>query len=164
MSTHAAIRLDLPPDKLLNLTLLNFLSRIGFVAAVAGIVALLSLGHLLARNPFLIGVQVMAALLMLWARRTFGRRSFHASASPTEGGLVTTGPYRYWRHPIYASIIYFVWAGQIEAPAVLPMLAAVVITLALLLRMLIEERFLAAEYPEYSGYARRAKRLVPFVY
>jgi len=30
--------------------------------------------------------------------------------------------------------------------------------------MLSEERLLRERYPEYADYARRAKRLVPFVY
>jgi protein-S-isoprenylcysteine O-methyltransferase Ste14 len=101
---------------------------------------------------------------MLWARKTFGLRSFHAAASPSEGGLVTTGPYRWWRHPIYASILYFVWAGQVQAPTALAIALAVAATLGLFLRMLLEERFLTATYPEYPQYARRAKRLVPFVF
>jgi protein-S-isoprenylcysteine O-methyltransferase Ste14 len=58
-------------------------------------------------GPITITIQVVAALLMVWARLTFGIRSFHGTANPTAGGLVTTGPYRYFRHPIYAAILYF---------------------------------------------------------
>ena len=142
----------------------NLLSIIAFLVAGAALVALVFVHHLFARSPVLIGVQVAAVLLMLWARKTFGLRSFHAAASASEGGLVTTGPYRYWRHPIYASVIYFVWAGQVEAPAGLPIVIALAATLGLLARMLIEERFLAATYPDYVEYSKRAKRLVPFVF
>ena len=100
---------------------------------------------------------------MLWARATFGLRSFHATANTTKGGLVTTGPYRYWRHPIYASIIYFVWAGQVEQPTILSILPALSVTTGLVTRMVLEEQFLVTAYPEYFEYMRRAKRLVPFV-
>jgi len=141
----------------------NILSIVGFAVAVFGLVWLIMIRHLFASHPVLIGVQVAAVVLMLWARKTFGLRSFHASASTSEGGLVTTGPYRYWRHPIYASIIYFVWAGQVDAPAALPIALAAVVTLGLVTRMLLEERFLREAYPEYVEYARRAKRLIPFV-
>jgi protein-S-isoprenylcysteine O-methyltransferase Ste14 len=41
---------------------------------------------------------------VIWARVAFGRRSFHLAANPTEGGLVTTGPYRLIRHPIYTGV------------------------------------------------------------
>ena len=101
---------------------------------------------------------------MIWARLTFGLRSFHATANTSEGGLVTNGPYRTWRHPIYASIIYFVWAGQIEDPRLTAIAAAAVATAALVVRMVLEEQFLRETYPEYAEYATRAKRLIPFVY
>src|SRR6478672_2769899 len=77
----------------------------------------LFLSHsLIAKLPVGIALQVAAAVLMLWARVTFGARSFHATANPTEGGLVTNGPYRYWRHPIYAAILLFLWAGVLTHP------------------------------------------------
>src|SRR5512143_586758 len=69
------------------------------------------------RGPITITIQIIAALLMVWARLTFGIRSFHGTANPTAGGLVTTGPYRYIRHPIYAAILYFFWAGIAAHPS-----------------------------------------------
>lgn len=139
------------------------LSLLAFVVAVLGLLALLALRHLFATHPVLIGIQVAAVLLMIWARLTFGLRSFHAAADTSEGGLVTRGPYRYWRHPIYASILYFVWAGQVQSPGWRALAAALVVTGGLVIRMLIEEQFLREEYPEYRQYARKAKRFIPFV-
>jgi hypothetical protein len=60
-----------------------------------------------------IAIQVLAISLIVWARFTFGIRSFHATANPTTGGLVRSGPYKYIRHPIYAAVLYFIWAGII---------------------------------------------------
>jgi protein-S-isoprenylcysteine O-methyltransferase Ste14 len=115
-------------------------------------------------GPVSIGLQAAAVLLMLWARVTFGLRSFHASANPTEGKLVTTGPYRYLRHPIYVAILLFVWTGIAVHPSRASLLAGLVATAATLTRMISEETLLRERYPEYADYARRAKRLVPFVY
>src|SRR2546428_10773714 len=70
--------------------------------------------ELLAPGPRGLVVQALAAVLMLWARLTFGWRSFHGGANPTEGGLVTTGPYRWLRHPIYASFLLFLTASLIS--------------------------------------------------
>lgn len=142
----------------------NLLSILGFVLAAAAAVGLFSIHHLFAQSPYLLAVQVAAVLLMIWARKTFGLRSFHAAARTSTGGLITTGPFRYWRHPIYASIIYFVWAGQVEAPSAIPLALAAAVTLGLVSRMLIEERFLRQAYAEYDAYAAKAKRLIPFVY
>ena len=61
---------------------------------VAGVVGLWKTGTLLSPRPAAIALQAIAAVLFVWARATFGLRSFHPAANPTEGGLVTTGPYR----------------------------------------------------------------------
>src|SRR5438067_12980174 len=70
------------------------------VVLVVAVVSLLLRRSLFAHGPLFLGLQVAAAALMLWARVTFGGRSFHAGANPTPGGLVTTGPYRLVRQPI----------------------------------------------------------------
>lgn len=141
----------------------NFLSLIAFLIAVVAMVLLITRHHLVATTPLLIGVQVAAVLLMIWARLTFGFRSFHAAASTSKGELVTTGPYHYLRHPIYAAIIYFVWAGQIQKPDILSLSLALIATGALFIRMILEEDFLKSRYPGYTEYMKRAKRVIPFV-
>src|SRR5580658_1483633 len=86
-------------------------SLFGLFLAIFGMVLLVFRDSIFATNPVAIGIQVIAGLLMVWARISFGRRSFHAAANPTAGGLITTGPYKFLRHPIYAAILYFLWAG-----------------------------------------------------
>jgi len=86
---------------------LKLASIVGFLAMVAALVGLIYGHSLLGESPVPIGVQVLAVALMIWARVTFGGRSFHAAANPTEGGVVTSGPYRFLRHPIYAAALYF---------------------------------------------------------
>jgi len=111
-----------------------------------------------------IAVQVAAVLLMVWARITFGRRSFHATADPTAGGLVTSGPYALMRHPIYTSVCLFVVAGGL-AHFSWTTAGCLGLTLAgSLARMLTEERLLLVTYPEYAEYARRTSRMVPYVF
>ena len=89
-------------------------SVVAFALMVAGLAGLFYGGALIARRPFFIAVQIAAVLLMIAARITFGRRSFHAAANPTAGGVVTNGPYAYIRHPIYAAAIYFIWAAALD--------------------------------------------------
>jgi protein-S-isoprenylcysteine O-methyltransferase Ste14 len=142
----------------------KLLSLAGFLAAVAGIVYLALTRQLLGSGPVTLAVQAAAALLMIWARVTFGRRSFHATANPTAGGLVTSGPYRYWRHPIYAAILYFTWAGVLSHLSTGSIAAALVITAGLGVRMFLEEKLLRREYPEYREYSARTKRVLPFLF
>ena len=121
------------------------------------------MGWLFANGPVTIGVQVAAALLMIWARMTFGMRSFHAEANPTAGGLVTSGPYRYFRHPIYAAILYFVWAGVVAHFSLGSVLIGVAATAMLGLRIRSEEVLLNRAYPEYAAYSSRTARVRPGV-
>lgn len=123
--------------------------------------ALLKLHAIFTPKPWAIALQIAAALLMLWARVTFGMRSFHADARPTAGGLVTTGPYRYVRHPIYAAIGFFLWAGVLANLSPLAVAFGIVATVGLLVRIRCEETLVTALYPEYHDYSARTKRLLP---
>lgn len=133
------------------------------IVLVVAVVGMLLGRMLFARAPALIAVQVAAALLMLWARIAFGWRSFHAGAQPTAGGIVTRGPYRWVRHPIYLAILVFTWAGVASRGAILGILLAIVATAAIAVRIGTEEALVVERYPEYAEYARRTKRLIPFV-
>jgi protein-S-isoprenylcysteine O-methyltransferase Ste14 len=142
---------------------LKIASLTGYVVLVIVMISLLLRKSLLANNIVLMVVQIMAALLMIWARKTFGRRSFHAGANPTEGGLITSGPYRYIRHPIYASIFYFIVAGVLSHVSILNIFLACIICLAIVIRIYAEEKLLVIQYPEYTNYANRTKRIIPFI-
>ena len=130
---------------------------------IAGIVGLYQAHALFAHRLPFIGIQVAAVLLMIAARITFGRRSFHAAATPTAGGLVTTGPYAYLRHPIYAAVLYFSWAGTIDNPSWLAVACVLSLTAGAVVRILSEERLLIKKYPDYRVYMGRVNRIVPFV-
>ena len=105
----------------------------------------------------------MAVMLMTWARITFGRRSYHAAADPTEGGLVTTGPYAFIRHPIYASILYFLWAAVFSHLSVVNSILGAIGTIGAFIRIYAEEHLIVDQYPQYAEYAARTKRVIPFL-
>lgn len=142
---------------------LRSVSLVATTVLVVAVVSLLLQRLLFAHQPGFIALQAAAGLLMLWARLTFGGRSFHAGADPTKGGVVTTGPYRFVRHPIYTAILVFVWAGVASHGAILGVLIAIVATAAIAVRIGSEEALVLEQYPEYAEYARRTKRIVPFV-
>ncbi len=142
----------------------KLLSIVTFGLAVAGLVYLVLNKSILATNMPGIVFQVCMAALMIWARITFGIRSFHASANTTQGGLVTNGPYSIFRHPIYAAIIYFTWAGFFSHPDTRNLAATILVSASLIARLLIEERFLNQAYPEYTSYSKKTARILPFVF
>lgn len=79
--------------------------------------------------------------------------------------LVTTGLYRYIRHPLYSSLLFLAWGVFFKAPSWLGGVLAVVATLALVATARVEEaedvRFFGQEYQEYM---RHTKMFVPFLF
>jgi protein-S-isoprenylcysteine O-methyltransferase Ste14 len=140
------------------------LSVLGILLMVAGLVGLFYTHSLFSASPVVIAVQVAAAVLLLWARVTFGLRSFHATANTTAGGLVTSGPYRYIRNPIYTSVVIFSVAGAVAHLSWSSVVLALLVLAGALARILAEERFLRIRYPEYAEYSARTKRMVPHVF
>ena len=145
-------------------TKLKWLSKTGYALAVLSMLMIVYLKSIFAIGIFAILVQVLSGLLMIWARIKFGRRSFHVSADPTEGGLITSGPYNYLRHPIYAAVLYFIWAGVLSHLSLLNSLLGLLVTVGLFIRIFAEERLVAERYPEYMEYSKRTKRIIPFVF
>lgn len=143
---------------------LRIVSLIAYGIAVIAEVFVWEKNYILSNNPLAIIIQLSSIGLMIWARITFGRRSFHAEANSTEGDLVTSGPYRWLRHPIYASIIYFFWACVIPYPFIETITAAIFVSSGLFVRMILEERFLLVAYKEYTAYSKRTKRIIPFLF
>jgi len=142
-------------------------ARIISVAATAVLAAaaaaLVFRGAILGTGPVSISLQAAGIALMLWARLTFGLRSFHYAANPTQGGLVTRGPYRYIRNPIYAAAWLVIWTGVAVHWSPMNAVLAAVVAVTLLIRIACEEQLLSGAYPEYAEYSRKTARLIPFV-
>lgn len=140
------------------------LSRVGFIAMGAAVVGLLFTGRLFSALPLAVGAQAVAVAIFVWARLTFGPRSFHVTADPTAGALIRSGPYRWIRHPIYTAVCLFAWAGIAANGSTRALLLGALLTAGAVVRIACEERLLTARYPEYGEYARSTNRMVPFVF
>jgi protein-S-isoprenylcysteine O-methyltransferase Ste14 len=106
---------------------------------------------------------IFLACGMVWALYSLSYLRNRFSIVPEARGLVTSGPYRLVRHPIYLGEIV---AGLGLVLPTLLTLHALVLALFLaaqMARTFYEERMLKAVYPSYADYARRTRRLIPFV-
>ena len=100
----------------------------------------------------------------LWALGANRAGNFNVRPEPRVGArLVTTGPYRFVRHPMYLAVL-LVAAGCALGYAE-PWRAVALVALAMVLHVkaAIEERLLAGVHPGYADYARRTPRLIPFL-
>jgi protein-S-isoprenylcysteine O-methyltransferase Ste14 len=94
------------------------------------------------------------AVLCLWPL-WYLRRSF--SLEPEARMLVTSGPYRLARHPIY-TVYLLINTGILLRHLTLPFAIVLALWVALLLvRVRYEEGVLASAFPEYPEYRRRVR-------
>jgi protein-S-isoprenylcysteine O-methyltransferase Ste14 len=105
--------------------------------------------------------QALGLVTALWGLMTL---RFSFSILPEARQLVTGGPYRVVRHPVYLG--EFMSAAGLLAPRVnvAVVVVAAIFVGAQLTRMHWEEGVLTAEFPEYAPYSRRTRRLIPFIY
>jgi protein-S-isoprenylcysteine O-methyltransferase Ste14 len=82
---------------------------------------------------------------------------------PEARGLVTRGPYRIVRHPVYLGEFGACAGLVIAAPTAWNAAMAVAFVVSQAVRMRLEERALTEEFPEYATYAARTPRIVPWL-
>jgi protein-S-isoprenylcysteine O-methyltransferase Ste14 len=81
---------------------------------------------------------------------------------PEARGLVTRGPYRFVRHPVYLGELAACCGLVLGAPTAWNLTAAGVMLVAQLVRMRLEESALEGAFPEYGAYAARTPRILPW--
>ena len=146
--------------------------ELGIRAVIAVVVILLLRlgafrGHGLNTDPWRAGLGLALFCLGLgfaiWARVHIGRNWGTPMAQRDEPELVTSGPYRLVRHPIYSGILLGV-LGTALATNIYWLIALVVTGTYFLHSAKVEERLMTDSFPAaYPGYRARTKMLVPFV-
>lgn len=139
-------------------------SPLPLLFVIVAIAVLAVTGNLFSPSPFVIAAQVAAIALNLWARASFQRGTFRVTAAPGADVLITRGPYRFVRHPMYFAALVFIWAGVLSHISALTLAIGVVVTGVCVARVMVEDGLLRARYAEYPDYARSTKALLPFVF
>src|SRR5690242_21129908 len=101
--------------------------------------------------------------LAVWARLHLGRNWGMPMTQRAEPELVTSGPYRFVRHPIYTGLLTAI-LGTALVNNLLGLIVVAVLTAYFYYCGIIEERNLTATFPTaYSEYKSRTKMLIPFL-
>ncbi|MEP7181031.1 MAG: isoprenylcysteine carboxylmethyltransferase family protein [Betaproteobacteria bacterium] len=111
-------------------------------------------------------VLVAAAIsLGLWALSANRPGNFNIRPEPKPSGhLVTGGPYRFVRHPMYLAVLLFGAGCCVGYAAPWRWLVFVALGLVLHAKARIEEAAMPALHPDYNAYVQRTRRIVPFVW
>jgi protein-S-isoprenylcysteine O-methyltransferase Ste14 len=79
--------------------------------------------------------------------------------------VISTGPYRYVRHPMYASGIFILLTMPLFLESWWALIPAALAALLMMVRTWLEDRLLHRELPGYADYARRTRyRLLPGIW
>ena len=119
-------------------------------------------------NPWLKGfglaVFVSGLALAVWARVYLGRNWGTPMSQKVDPELVTTGPYRHVRHPIYSGII-LAMIGTTMAVSLYWLTGVVLLGGYFVYSATVEEHTMERLFPgAYPAYKRSTKMLVPFVF
>jgi protein-S-isoprenylcysteine O-methyltransferase Ste14 len=118
-------------------------------------------------NPVLNWIGVILCIIgiafALWARAYLGRNWGMPMSIKENRELVTAGPYRFVRHPIYTGMIVAILGSALVGG--LPWLVFFVAYMIYFLYSATrEEKMLAEEFPDtYPAYKKRTKMVIPFV-
>jgi len=100
----------------------------------------------------------------IWARVNIGRNWGTPMTQKLDPELVTSGPYRLVRHPIYSGIL----VAGIGTAVALGWLWPIAVGLAgvyFVYSATVEERYMTEQFPDaYPAYKRSTRMLVPFVF
>ncbi len=141
-----------------------FLPAVVVVVVVARVV---HHGSLIVTNPVLggVGSALFAGglALAIWARVTMGANWGMPMTQKAEPELVTGGPFRWIRHPIYSGLVLAL-VGTGLATNLIDLLVALLVLVSVSFITTVEEQNLTATFPtQYPAYQARTKKLIPFV-
>jgi len=101
-----------------------------------------------------------------WSRRTLGEHYHPTVATVSAQAVVTSGPYRWIRHPIYlARILSMAGIGMLMGSWAAALLCIAVPAFGFVVRIRIEEAAMAAATGgQYERYRRSTKKLLPYLW
>jgi len=139
------------------------LLQFGLLAGLAGLCLWQARTQL--PGPLSLALWAASAALGGWTLLVNRPGNFNIHPAPrADGHLVQDGPYRWVRHPMYASVLLLAAGAAVWLPPGVGALLWLALLAVLLVKAGLEERWLLQRYPAYAAYRQRSWRLLPWVY
>jgi protein-S-isoprenylcysteine O-methyltransferase Ste14 len=143
------------------------LTSLGFIALIAVPALDHRFGWSHVSSPVVLSGDVLVLLGYLGIFFVFRENSFAAATiqSPQDQRVISTGPYAWVRHPMYATALVMLLGMPIALGSWWGVLIVVALVPALIWRLLDEERFLVRNLTSYIDYQGEIRyRLLPWIW
>lgn len=137
--------------------------QFGFLILQAALAAPRVLQGMIPVGAWLIAGAAIALAVWTLTHNRLGNFNIHPTPKAS-GVLVTTGPYRWIRHPMYTSLLLGAGALASMSSPLAAWLAWSALAVVLFLKSTLEEHWLCAHYPGYAAYRLVSKRFVPWLF
>lgn len=111
-----------------------------------------------------IAISVLGLAVFIWSKMALGPQYSPCFDAMLPTQVVTLGPYRWVRHPIYTANVLLVVGIAIGTGSMWLYLNAVILAAYYIYTVPIEERALAGELKEYRSYVGQSRRFIPGVW
>ena len=126
--------------------------------------------HYWFKDPFSL-IQIISWILLLTSALIvfFGFYFLYKKGKPegqleNTSNLITTGLYKYIRHPIYLSLIPGVLGALLKGFGCLQVILTIVVLISLVITAKVEEKEMIEKFgSEYLDYMKKSKMFIPFV-
>jgi|JI10StandDraft_1071094.scaffolds.fasta_scaffold00736_15 protein-S-isoprenylcysteine O-methyltransferase Ste14 len=116
-------------------------------------------------NPLAIALITTSILLLLGAILAMQSSKLRIRPEPMAAAtLITKGPYKLIRHPMYTAVLIGCTALIIHDYNLIRLVMFVSLTLVLLIKLTWEEKMLSEKFHDYNNYMKTSYRLIPFLF
>ena len=109
-------------------------------------------------------ITVFGLCITIWARATLGSNWSGAVTFKKNHELITRGPYKFVRHPIYTGLMTMLIGTFIVYGFAYVLLAIIIFFLGLIGKLMQEEKLMIKHFgKKYIDYKNKTKALIPFI-
>jgi protein-S-isoprenylcysteine O-methyltransferase Ste14 len=167
LKAHTGEKLDRRQEGLFILITLRLLGLTGMAGLIAYLIHPPSMAWAAVPLPLWlrwtgVGLALLASGLLVWMFRTLGKNLTDTVVTRKQHALVTTGPYRLVRHPLYSSAALAIAGNSLVMANWFIFGAGCLALMLLTIRTRKEEENLIARFGnDYRDYMQRTGRFVP---
>ncbi len=108
---------------------------------------------------------ILSVILVFWAIAAMQKSKLSILPEPSANAvLITNGPYRFVRHPMYTAIIIGSIGLLISHFSAFSLGCMLALLIILLIKLTWEEKMLSKKFTAYENYMKHTSRLIPYIF